>query len=455
MNSYSKTQPTSTSSDQSTSSSAQLKLTFKQHNLVSELAKADTALVVAPTGAGKTAIMLHTIQEKQQKTIIACPPMVMSVWPKEVTKWGMDLQVTLLTGTPEQRLKALKIKSDILVVSLNNLNWLLKQNHQATAIVIDEISKGTGKQTQQLKNKISDPLTTRIGMTATPVSENYEKLYGIFRILDKGKTFGRSKDSFMNKYFTPMDFKGYRWELRPGAQAQLMSLITPYTFFLDYVKAQQLPPMEEEELVFDLPAKTRKLYEQMKADLMLDLEEAAVISPNLAVLTSKLRQICSGFSIDERQQVVEYDTERAKTAQLWVDSLEGHPGLIIYEYDHQRVQLERLLLNSVSLYGGSKKEQVLQAFKTGQRQILIAQKNTLSHGVDGLQHVCADLLFYQPIWSADSTEQAIGRVWRQGQTQPVTITYLIADQTIDDLVMVRVDGKAINMKTFMEYLHAN
>ena len=446
--------PTVMSSDQLKNSDKSLKLTAKQHNLVSRLANTDTALVIAPTGAGKTTIMLHTLLEKQQKTTIACPPMVMGVWSKEVIKWSLDLHVVTLTGTPEQRLNALEEKADILVVSLNNLNWLLKQNHQCTAIVIDEISKGTGKHTQQLKNKIADTLTTRIGLTATPVSENYEKLYGIFRILDKGKTFGRNKDAYLNKYFTPKDYKGYRWELRPDAQTQLMSLIHPYTYHLDYVKKDQLPPMDEVELVFDVPRGTRKLYEQMKADLMLDFEDATIISPNLAVLTSKLRQIVSGFSIDEDSRVVEYDNERAETAKLWVDDLNGKPGLIIYEYDHQRVQLERVLLNSVSLYGGSKKEQVLRTFKSGQRQILIAQKNTLSHGVDGLQHVCADLLFYQPIWSADSTEQAIGRVWRQGQAEPVTITYLIADNSIDDLVMVRVDGKSVNMKTFMEYLNA-
>ena len=76
----------------------------------------------------------------------------------------------------------------------------------------------------------------------------------------------------------------------------------------------------------------------------------------------------------------------------------------------------------------------------------------MSHGVDGLQHDYADVLFYHPIWSRDATEQAIGRVWRTGQEKEVNITTLVCEDSLDDLVVSRVEDRAEWMKLFISHL---
>jgi hypothetical protein len=82
----------------------------------------------------------------------------------------------------------------------------------------------------------------------------------------------------------------------------------------------------------------------------------------------------------------------------------------------------------------------------------LAQISSLSHGVEGLQHEYSDMLFAQPPWSRDSREQAIGRVWRQGQTKPVTVTTLICKNSLDEIVVSRVEGRAVWMELFKEHL---
>jgi SNF2 family DNA or RNA helicase len=49
-------------------------------------------------------------------------------------------------------------------------------------------------------------------------------------------------------------------------------------------------------------------------------------------------------------------------------------------------------------------------------------------------------------------EQAVGRVWRQGQEKPVTVTTLVCNDTLDELVMARVEDRGQWMKLFRAHL---
>lgn len=453
----------STSSDPSKSTSTSLTLTPEQQDAVTFLYENDSSILIAPTGCGKTAVALHAIAEFFEYTpvagfIIAAPASVIHNWPKEAKKWGLHFPVVVLDGTPAERKTKLESvdwrESFVVVVSLNNLTWLLEQNHNCEGILIDELSKATGKQTSKLKNKPQDCLKIRIGMTATPVAESFENLYAMCRIIDFGETFGKSKERYMTKYFFPTDYKGYNWELRHGADKEIMDKIKHLVHAIPYKKEDTMLPIKYETITVEMNDQCRKAYDTMRRDMLLETEE--VVAPNAAVMSSKLRQIASGFVIGEDGEVHEYDFERDWYTKQWAENLflhEDRTGIVLYEYDHQRKQLEKVFLNSAAyLYGGQDKEAVIEQFKSGEKHFLVAQYQTLSHGVDGLQHVCSDMLFYQPIWSRDATEQAEGRIHRQGQTQQVTITTIVCEDSIDEIVMERVEGKGTHMKAFMAHL---
>ena len=117
--------------------------------------------------------------------------------------------------------------------------------------------------------------------------------------------------------------------------------------------------------------------------------------------------------------------------------------MIFYEYTEQLTHLQGC--NEMTT-------ESVEEFINGPARYLLAQFNSLGHGVDGLQDVCHDVVFYHPLWSRDATEQAVGRVWRQGQTRPVTVTTLVCNNTLDDVVMERVAGNAIWMEMLTEHL---
>jgi len=202
-------------------------LSNEQQKAIAFACGRDKSIIIAPTGVGKTIIRLSTIAKLKGKWIVTAPPKVLTGWIVEAKKWEhtKHLKLVLLTGSPEKREELLSQACDVLLISLNSLDWLLHQNHGATAILIDELSKGAGKQTAALKTRKCDSLKTRIGLTATPVSENFEKLFPILRIIDKGEALGTNKRNYLEKYFFPTDYKQYNWALSKGSDTRIMDKI--------------------------------------------------------------------------------------------------------------------------------------------------------------------------------------------------------------------------------------
>jgi SNF2 family DNA or RNA helicase len=414
-------------------------LTPDQIKAADRLYEEDATILVAETGVGKTVIALTAIHDLIRdgilsRVIVAAPPKVLAneVWVKEVGKWEhlKGLRVVQLEGSVQERKAILDCERNVgqvLMVSLNNLQWLLNQDHCCTGIIIDELSKAAGKQTAGLKSKkLSGMLKYRVGMTATPVSQNFEKFWAICRIIDNGAALGKNKSHYMADHFYS-DYMGYNWTLKDGADELIMEKTASLVHLVADDKAKTLPPLREEVIRFDLSDGTREKYEEMKKHMVVDDVEAA----NQAVKSGKLRQLASGFLYagNHDRSTEHYALERLFVVQKWARNLKGKPGLVFYEFIQQAEWADAMPEN-----------------------ITFVQIASMSHGVDGLQHTFSDVLFLQPCWSRDQHQQAIGRVWRQGQTKPVTVTTLISNDTLDDVVVARVEGNARWMELFKQHL---
>ena len=430
-----------------------------QQAAITHLYEHDASILVAPTGEGKTVICLTAVAEllsakELKRVIVACPPKVLPRWPEEQAKWKQlqGLNVTLLYGHPDKRKGRMELNPDahVWVISLNNLEWLLNQNHGADGIIIDELSKAAGKQTQKLKNKKhSECFKWRVGMTATPVSQDFEKLQPMCRIIDNGVALGRNKQNYLEKYFIS-DYLGYNWELREGAAEQIMQRVAPMVFLIEDTKAQKLPALTEHILRFDMPLATREIYNKMKKDMVHGDVEAV----NEAVKSGKLLQLASGFMYGKIEETGEefiepYDEMRGFQLGAWAVRQYGRRAVIYYEFEEHWQHIQDSLCHYVITQDN-------EQFKADHNfQFLVAQINSLSHGVDGLQAPevnCSTVMFYHPFWSRDATEQAYGRVWRRGQTQPVDVWTLVCNHTLDDVALMRVDDRGEYMKMFEAHL---
>lgn len=115
--------------------------------------------------------------------------------------------------------------------------------------------------------------------------------------------------------------------------------------------------------------------------------------------------------------------------------------LLVFVY-HREVA-ERLYAElqptAALIYGGlssSQKQQAIDSFtKTDKSRVLIAQINVAGEGIDGLQHVCNNIIDAEPDWVAGGYEQRVGRLRRIGQSKPVDYVALVAENTLDDAIV--------------------
>tara|TARA_R110002167_G_scaffold300876_2_gene505158 strand:- start:139 stop:666 length:528 start_codon:yes stop_codon:yes gene_type:complete len=160
---------------------------------------------------------------------------------------------------------------------------------------------------------------------------------------------------------------------------------------------------------------------------------------------NKLRQMASGavYTNDDGEWVEVHDKKIDAVKEL-SDSLEGNPLLIFYEYRHDLARLQKAFPDSRFLGGGVKAgeaEEIVHLWNASEIPQLLLHPASAGHGLNLQAGKCTDLCWFTITWDQELHEQAIGRVWRQGQDNAVTSHYIIADDTIDRHVIDVLDGK--------------
>ena len=99
---------------------------------------------------------------------------------------------------------------------------------------------------------------------------------------------------------------------------------------------------------------------------------------------------------------------------------------------------------------GSKKEHVYDLVNCGPRHRFLVKnsdgemfiaKNSMGHGVDGLQENGNILVWFGLSWSLELYEQMNGRINRQGQSRPVSIIRILCSDSVDLAVADALERK--------------
>jgi len=277
-----------------------MKLRPYQETAADFLFARDRAMVLAPVGAGKTAITLTAMGDMirlghARRFLVLAPKRVCEhVWPAEAKKWAPYLTLSVAVGSPAARAKALAAKTDIVVINYDNIQWLATQPSCADAVVFDELTKlknPSGKRFKAL-TKVLDQVRIRWGLTGSFTSNGLEDVFGQCKIVDQ-TLLGRSKGAFLQQYFYCTNREYQSWEPTPGALENVMTRIKPSTFLLEPGEYKDtLPPLHLVPVMCDMDMTE---YKKMKRDLVLEVGDKAAVAVNAAVVTGKLQQLASGF----------------------------------------------------------------------------------------------------------------------------------------------------------------
>jgi SNF2 family DNA or RNA helicase len=399
----------------------------------------DRAMVLAPVGAGKTALTLVAIRDMLRdghasRVLVLAPKRVcVDVWPTECRKWTSELALSVAVGTPKQRKAALDADTRIVVANYDTLQQLSTEKLKFDIIVFDELTRLKNPSGARFKAlaKVVDQIPIRWGLTGSFTSNGLEDVFGQCKIVDQ-RLLGRSKGAFLQQYFvcTNQDFN--TWEPRKGALEQVMARIKPATFVLepgDY--KDKLPPLHVVETRCDMDMTE---YNDMKRNFVLEFEDAEVIAANAAVVTSKLQQIASGFVYGDKTKWI--STHKFDRLDELLDENQHANTIIAYGYKEELAELKRRYPQAKTLDD----DKAVDKWNAGEIPLLLVHPKSAGHGLN-LQFGGSHIVFLSLPWSLELYEQTVGRLHRGGQKHDVWCYVFLTNGTVDERIWAALHDK--------------
>jgi SNF2 family DNA or RNA helicase len=397
----------------------------------------DRAMILAPVGAGKTAITLTAMQAMlnaghvSRFLVLAPKRVAVSVWPTEAKLWAPGLRISVAVGTPKQREAAFKSDSEVVVTNYDNLQSLPSLSFDG--IVFDELTRLKNPSGARFK-ALNKMLTCQVrwGLTGSFTSNGLEDVFGQCKIVDQS-LLGRAKGAFQQQYFFLINKDFNQWEPRPGALERVMERIKPATFVLEPGEYKdKLPPLYTVPVRFDLV--DRKPYNQMKKEFVAQFPDAQAVAVNAGVVTAKLQQMASGFVYGD--STVWFDTSKFDALDDLLAENQHANTIIAYTYREELAELKRRYPRAVTL----DEPDAIERWNAGKVELLLAHPKSAGHGLN-LQHGGSKIIFLSLPWSLELYEQTIGRLHRSGQRHDVWCYVMVANKTVDEKIWAALHDK--------------
>ena len=393
----------------------------------------DRAMILAPVGAGKTAITLAAMQSALHdgvvnRFLVLAPKRVCtSVWLQERDKWAPNMSMAVAVGTPKQRAAAFNSTANVVVTNYDNLQSLPHLDFDG--IVFDELTRlknPSGARFKALHKLIDCPV--RWGLTGSFTSNGLEDVFGQCKIVDQ-KLLGRSKGAFQQQYFFLVNAEFNDWAPRKGSLEAVMERIKPATFVLDAGEYKdKLPPLHTVEVRCDMDMTK---YNEMKQHFVVEFPTAKAIAVNAAVVTGKLQQMASGFVYGDSTEW--FSTHKFDALDDLLAENQRANTIIFYTYQEELAELRRR-------YPKAQTVDAIDSWNRGEVELLLLHPKSAGHGLN-LQHGGCKCVFLSLPWSLELYEQAIGRLHRSGQAHAVWVYIMLTNKTVDEKIYVALRDK--------------
>jgi SNF2 family DNA or RNA helicase len=419
-----------------------LRLRPYQEDAADFLYERDRAMILAPVGAGKSAISLTAMKAMLddghvKRWLVVAPKRVCTdVWPVEAPKWS-DITPALAVGTPSQRAAALRGDASVVVINYDNLDKL-EDLSGFDGIVFDELTrlKNPGGKRFKALEKLLAPINVRWGLTGSFTSNGLEDVFGQCKIVDQ-TLLGRAKGAFMQQYFICINRDFGQWVPAHGALEQVMQRIRPATYVLEPGEYKdKLPPCHVVEVRVTLDNRTP--YDEMKREYVARFKNDMVVAQNAGAVTSKLQQMASGFAYNRggAAESIWFSTHKFDRLEELLAENQRANTIIAYSYLEELAELKRRFPHAQTMDD----DNVIERWNRGEVELLLAHPKSAGHGLN-LQHGGCHMVFLSLPWSLELYEQTVGRLHRSGQTRDVWVYVMLTDNTIDERIWAALHDK--------------
>jgi len=435
----------------------------------------------AGMGTGKTAATLTAISEAQQcgeshPTLVLAPLLVAKeTWPSEARLWShlSALSVMPVVGTAKERLRALAFDASVYTTNYEALPWLIdhyKNRWPFGRVIADESTRlksfrlrQGGSRAQALAKVAHTHVRNFIELTGTPSPNGLLDLWGQIWFLDGGKRLGRSFTAYRDRYFRIRP-DGFGYDALPQAQDLIHNAIADVCLTIrseDWFDLQE--PFVVNRFV-DLPIRARGHYKEMEDRFFTELSGRPVEAVNGASKSQKLLQIANGAvyvdPLTESDDAPIGGKEWREVHDVKIQALEnivnefnGEPLLVAFHFKSDRERLLKAFPKATAMSARNANDTV-RDWNAGKIPMLLVHPASAGHGLS-LQHGGRVLVYFGHYWNLEHRQQVLERIGpvrqqQSGYDRTVYVINIIARDTIDELVLKRVETKATVQELLLE-----
>lgn len=425
-------------------------------------------------GLGKTIAGLCLIESTgAQRTLVVCPNTAKSpVWEVAFNDFLPTHRALVLPnskGRREKLLAALPNLDEPLVLILHYEALALiagkttkknakgktvtklgngwKQYGEWDMVICDEAHRLANPTTQTHKALRKVPCKMRVPETGSLIMNHPQEIYGVLNWMYPERYRNKWRD--WNDRFLDYIEGGYGKILIGPKPDKLDEMRREMGAFIVYRRKEDeldLPPKTEQTLRVALHPKQQSVYNQLRDDAIAEIEgegeSETIIGLEPIALLGRLRQVATGL---ELVSGVACSSKLDLAVEMVRDS--GDDPFVIFSWykaaaEAMRDRLEALDERVALVHGGvnhEERDRLIKRFMAGgydAPRIFVGTISTLGESVN-LQRA-NQAIFLDRSWNPAQNEQAADRIYRIGQKNPVTVTHLVAQDTVDELKVLPV-----------------
>lgn len=419
------------------------------------------AVVADPMGARKTGTVLAWCERADvERVLIIAPASVHGHWAREAARFAPKFEhVERGRGDKDHRAQALEIAAlcspSIYITTYESakLDQRVIEKAGFDCVVFDEGHKLKGRRTQValMANALAKTQHCII-VTGTPVLNHAAELWQYLHML-RPKDY-RAFWTWVLENFRVEErrFRGNRFPTRiihdwkPGRLVRVQEQVGTYFIQRDikdlFPNAAWIDEAEHVSVNVELSPGERKAYDQLVKHHWTEIEGREIVTGGALDLTTRLGQLISSWTALGAEKAGSKVLAAAELIQNLVERDERVLVLVKYK-ETMEVLMSALLAKKLStvVYYGDLSQDVrdrnLAAFCStaeSHPDVMIGTLDSLSEGVDGMQHVASNIVMLDRHWVPAKNDQAIGRLRRSGQLKRVTVYHVFAEGTIDETI---------------------
>jgi len=422
---------------------------------ISWLDRVNSGLLADEPGLGKT---LQACVAADVPALVVCPAAMRVEWAREMNKWRPGLKVLVVSG--RNAYDAKRYEADVVVVNYDVLAGHLKAllRRQWATVIADEAhylktlkmsrDKYVGSARAKAFVELSSRAKRRFLLTATPIMNRPIELWPLLHLVDADRwdsyvSFGKR---YCDGYLENLPGgRGRAWNFTGSSNSDELHAILAERYMLRRTKdILPLPEKSRQTKLVALDGAPAKEYDKAAADFLKWVEEQGgpdkVDKAVMALALTKMTALRRLAAVGKVPYAVEWIVNHFEAT--------GRPLVVM---GHHRVVTEgiakELSTLQVQTPSGERRLRIgrivggmaeaartadKDAFQAGKIDVIVC--SIQAAGVGLTLTAASETLFVERAWRPSDLVQAEDRIWRIGQPNKCTITYLDAAGTIDEVI---------------------